>query len=61
MDLKNLDAKKVDNIKDKAGDLIDNLANNKEAKAAVNKAIDGVEKKVKVDLPDVDKIKKLLD
>jgi hypothetical protein len=48
----------VNKIKDVAEDAVDKVSKNKEAKAAVDKAINEVEKKVKVDLPDVDTIAK---
>ena len=48
----------VNKIKDAAEDAVDKVSKNKEAKAAVDKAINEVEKKVKVDLPDVDTIAK---
>lgn len=47
--------------KEKASVVAKEISNNKEVKSKVNQAIDAVEKKVKVDLPDVDGIKKLLD
>lgn len=48
----------LDKIKDVAEDAVEKVSANKEAKKAVNNVIDKVEKKVKVDLPDVDAIKK---
>lgn len=48
----------INKIKDVAEDAVDKVSKNKEAKAAVDKAINEVEKKVKVDLPDVDTIAK---
>ena len=50
----------IEKIKDVAEDAIDKVASNKDAKKAVYGVIDTVEKKVKVDLPDVDAIKKSL-
>ena len=47
-------------VEDAAEDAVDKVSKNKEAKAAVDKAINEVEKKVKVDLPDVDTIAKTL-
>ena len=50
----------INKIKDAAGDAVEMVSKNKEAKAAADKAINEVEKKVKVDLPDVDTIDKTL-
>ncbi|SEV90017.1 hypothetical protein SAMN05216413_0532 [Ruminococcaceae bacterium KH2T8] len=50
----------INKIKDAAGDAVEMVSKNKEAKAAADKAINEVEKKVKVDLPDVDTINKTL-
>lgn len=50
----------INKIKDAAGDAVEMVSKNKEAKAAADKAISEVEKKVKVDLPDVDTINKTL-
>ncbi|MCQ2535037.1 MAG: hypothetical protein MJ172_10805 [Clostridia bacterium] len=58
---KNIKNANVDDIKKQASKAIDEVANNKEVKSKINSAIDAVEKKVKVDIPDVDGIKKLLD
>lgn len=48
----------INKIKDVAEDAVDKVSKNDTAKAAVNKAIDEVEKKTKMDLPDVDTIAK---
>lgn len=58
---KNIKDANVDDLKKQASKAIDEVAGNKEVKNKINDAIDAVEKKVKVDLPDVDGIKKLLD
>ena len=50
----------LDKIKDMAEDTLDKVSKDKNAKDAVNKVIDTVEKKAKIDLPDVDGIKKQL-
>ena len=50
----------INKIKDAAGDAVEMVSKNKEAKAVADKAINEVEKKVKVDLPDVDTINKTL-
>ncbi|MCQ2504379.1 MAG: hypothetical protein MJ103_04015 [Saccharofermentans sp.] len=50
----------VNKLKDVAEDAVEMLSKNKEAKAAADKVINEVEKKVKVDLPDVDTIAKNL-
>lgn len=50
----------INKIKDVAEDAVDKVSKNKDAKAAVDKAINEVEKKVKVDLPDVDTIAKTI-
>ena len=50
----------VNKIKGAAEDVVDKVSSNKEVKAAVDKAINEVEKKVKVDLPDVDTISKTI-
>jgi len=50
----------IEKLKNQAGDAIDKVASDPTAKAAANKAIEEVEKKVKVDLPDVDAIKNVL-
>jgi len=50
----------INKVKDMAGDAVDMVSSNKEAKAAVDKAINEVEKKTKVDLPDVDTIAKTI-
>ena len=47
-------------IKDMAEDAVDKVSKDQSTKAAVDKAIGEVEKKVKVDLPDVDSIAKTL-
>lgn len=60
MELKNA-ANNLNDIKEKAGDVLDNLSKNKDLKNAADKAIDAVEKKAKVDLPNVDGLKKMLD
>ncbi|MBR6880804.1 MAG: hypothetical protein IKN14_06970 [Clostridiales bacterium] len=52
--------KKLDGAKDLAGKAIDAVKSNKDVKDAADKAIGEVEKKVKVDLPDVDGIAKTL-
>ncbi len=50
----------INKVKDMAGDAVDMVSKNKEAKAVVDKAINEVEKKTKVDLPDVDQIAKTI-
>lgn len=50
----------LDKIKDVAGEALDKVSSDKNVKGAVDKAIDAAEKKTKVDLPDVDGIKKIL-
>ena len=50
----------INKIKDVAEDAVEKVSKDKNAKAAVDKAINEVEKKVKVDLPDVDSITKQL-
>ncbi|MBO4242611.1 MAG: hypothetical protein J5883_04970 [Clostridiales bacterium] len=50
----------INKIKDVAEDAVEKVSKDQSTKAAVNKAIDEVEKKVKVDLPDVDSIAKQL-
>lgn len=55
-----MDLGKLDKIKDVAEDAIDKVSSDKNAKAAVDKVIGEVEKKTKIDLPDVDDLKKKL-
>lgn len=50
----------INKIKDVAEDAVEKVSKDKNAKAAVDKAINEVEKKVKVDLPDVDSLTKQL-
>ncbi len=50
----------INKIKDMAEDAVDKVSKDQSTKAAVDKAIGEVEKKVKVDLPDVDSIAKTL-
>lgn len=50
----------TDKIKDAASKAADELSKNKEAQKTVDKVINEVEKKVKVDLPDADTIAKTL-
>ena len=51
----------LNKAKEIAGDAVDKISKDENVKKAANQAIDAVEKKVKVDLPDVDGIKKALD
>ncbi len=60
MDIKDI-AKKADGVKDTAAKAVDGISSNKQVKEQANKLIDNIEKKAKVDLPDVDGIKKMLD
>lgn len=55
-----MDLEKLDKLKDVAEDAIDKVTKDKTAKAAVDKVIGEVEKKAKIDLPDVDDLKKKL-
>ncbi|MCQ2502170.1 MAG: hypothetical protein MJ084_00235 [Saccharofermentans sp.] len=50
----------INKAKDTAQDAIEKLAENEQAKKVADQAIDAVEKKLKVDLPDVDSISKTL-
>ncbi|MBR1798096.1 MAG: hypothetical protein IJ757_08860 [Clostridiales bacterium] len=50
----------LNKAKDIAEDAIEKISKDENAKKVANQAINEVEKKVKVDLPDVDGIKKTL-
>ncbi len=60
MDIKNM-ADKAEKVKEQASGVMGSVAANKDVKKAVNGVIGEVEKKTKMDLPDVDGIKKMLD
>ena len=50
----------LNKAKDIAQDAVEKLSKDEYAKKVANQAINEVEKKVKVDLPDVDGIKKMI-